>query len=69
MKRRGLFFIGLISAIITTISLNIAFGRPDYYEHRSYHRIHSCDRNQYHRDDERSKRDHQQYKDSTISNY
>jgi len=69
MKRRGLFFIGLTSAIITIVSLNIAFGRPGYDERRSYHRMHSCDRRQDQRDDERSKRDQQQYNDSTKNNY
>jgi hypothetical protein len=69
MKRGGLFFIGLISAIITIVSLNIAFGRRGYDEHRSYHRMHSCDRKQDYHNDERSKKDQHQYNDSTTSNY
>ena len=44
MKRRRLFFIGLISAITTIISLNIAFGRSGYYNHSHsyYGRYYHC---------------------------
>lgn len=43
MKRGSLFFIGLISAIATIVSLNFAFGRQGFYNdyypyhHRYYH--------------------------------
>jgi hypothetical protein len=70
MKRGGLFFIGLISAIATIISLNVAFGRSGYYNERYpyYSRFHHCD-GRYDRYDERSKHDHDLRSDSTISNY
>ncbi|MBV9961843.1 MAG: hypothetical protein JO072_06305 [Parafilimonas sp.] len=34
MKKGGVFFIGLASAIATIISLNVAFGRSGYYYER-----------------------------------
>jgi hypothetical protein len=70
MKRGGLFFIGLISAIATIISLNVAFGRSGYYyeKYPYYNRFHHCD-GRYDRDDERSKHDHDLRRDSTTSNY
>jgi len=72
MKRRGgLFFIGLISAITTIISLNIAFGRSGYYYDRNpyYSRYHHCDE-KYDRDhDERPEQDHNRRNDSTNNNY
>ena len=42
MRRGSLFFIALLSAIITFISLNIPFGRPGYYYERYpyFHRYH-----------------------------
>jgi len=69
MKRRGLFFIGLISAIITIVSLNLAFGRSGHYRHPGYYeRGYHCDRKHYN-DIDRSKKDHTPYRDSTTSNY
>ena len=69
MKRGGLFFIGLISAIATIISLNIAFGRPGYYSHYPYYnRFHHCDERHDRNYDERSKKDHG-YKSDSTSNY
>jgi hypothetical protein len=72
MKRGGLFFIGLISAIATIISLNIAFGRSAFYDHYKYYdRYHHC----YHkyddrfRDDKNSNDDRRKGIDSTKSNY
>ena len=67
--RRSLFFIGLISAIITVISLNVALGRPGYYAERYpyYNRYHNCDDRYDKRNDDQRQRDHQQ-RDST-SNY
>lgn len=71
MKRGGLFFIGLLSAIITIISLNIAFGRSgyyydrySYYNHYNHHRCYDgYDRDHY-------ERQHQHERaDSTNSNY
>jgi hypothetical protein len=72
MKRRGgLFFIGLISAIATIISLNIAFGRSGYYYERYpyYNRYHHCDERYDRNRDERSKQDHDRRSDSTNGNY
>lgn len=68
--RRSLFFIGLISAIITVISLNVALGRSGYYYDRYpyYSRYHNCDDKYNGRYDERNKGDHQR-RDSTNSNY
>lgn len=66
MRRGSLFFIGLISAIVTIVSLNFAFGRPGYYYDRSsyYGRYHHCDNryndeqhNNRNQRDERSKTD------------
>jgi hypothetical protein len=37
MKRGSLFFIGLISAIITIISLNFALGNSWHYNRYSYY--------------------------------
>lgn len=37
MKKGSLFFIGLISAIITIISLNFAFGSSWHYNRYSYY--------------------------------
>ena len=69
MKRGGLFFIGLVSAIATIISLNIAFGRPGYYSRYPYYnRFHHCDERFNRNYDERSKQDHRDKSDST-SNY
>jgi hypothetical protein len=73
MKRGGLFFIGLISAIITIISLNVALGRSGYYYERYpfYNRYHHCNSrydNRY-RDDENNHDERQQRTDSTNSNY
>ena len=74
MKRRGsLFFIGLISAIATIISLNVAFGRSGFYNdrypyHNHYYHHRCYDRN----DRDRYERDHEnqhQQSDSTHSNY
>ena len=68
MKRGGLFFIGLISAIATIVSLNVAFGRSGYYYDRYpyYNHYHHCDE-RYDRNDARSK--HDQHGDSTTTNY
>lgn len=55
MRRGSLFFIGLIAAVITIISLNMAFGRPGYYQNRfsRYERFHHCDGHHYnHRNDD-----------------
>ena len=70
MKRGGLFFIGLVSAIATIISLNIAFGRSGYYYDRYpyYHRFHPCDERYDRNYDNRSMRDRREKSDST-SNY
>ena len=38
MKRGSLFFIGLISAIVTIIGLNFAFGNN--YNHHAFYRDH-----------------------------
>lgn len=71
MKRGGLFFIGLISAIATIISLNVAFGRSGYHYDRYsyYNRFHRCDGRHDRNYDERSKHDRDQRSDSTNSNY
>lgn len=68
-RRRSIFFIGLISAIITLVSLNFAFGRSGYYSERYpyYSRYHNCDGRYDWRYDDKRQRDHQR-KDS-ISNY
>ena len=68
MKRGGLFFIGLISAIATIISLNVAFGRQGFYYKRYsyYNRFHNCDE-PYDRNYERSK--HDNLRSDSTSNY
>lgn len=70
MKRGSLFFIGLISAIVTVLSLNFAFGRSwRYYERYPYYsRYHNCDERYDRRYDDRQERNHQR-SDSSISNY
>ena len=73
MKRGSLFFIGLISAIITIISLNVAFGRSGYYNerHSYFGHYHHCD-NRYdnrYRDDKNHQDERQQRTDSLHSNY
>lgn len=72
MRRGSLFFIGLLSAIVTITSLNIAFGRSGYYHDRYNHygRFHDCDS----RYDERyynnkRERDKEQKTDSLNNNY
>ena len=69
MKRGGLFFIGLLSAIATIISLNIAFGRSAYYYDRYpyYNRFHHCYDRHDHYNNERSKNNERN--DSANSNY
>jgi hypothetical protein len=71
MKRGGLFFIGLLSAIATIVSLNIAFGRSGYYYERYpyYNRYHHCNDRYYRNHDERSKQYHDRQSDSTKTNY
>jgi len=71
MKRGGLFFIGLLSAIATIVSLNIAFGRSGYYYERYpyYNRYHHCDKRYDRTRDERSRQDHDRQSDSTKTNY
>ena len=63
MKRGGLFFIGLLSAIVTIVSLNIAFGRSGFYNERDayFSRYHHCG--------DMYDRDHKNNNDSTSSNY
>ena len=70
MRRGSLFFIGLISAIVTIISLNVAFGRSGYYYDRYpyYNRFHHCDGRYDRSNNERSKHDRDQHSDSTGSN-
>jgi hypothetical protein len=70
MKRGGLFFIELISAIATIISLNIAFGRSGFYNDRYpyYNRFHRCD-DRYDRRYDEQKRNSEMNKDSLNSNY
>lgn len=67
MKRGNLFFIGLLSAVTTFISLTYALGRPGFYNNRYhyYNRYHHC----YDNYDDRIYRNHQPYNDSTNSNY
>ncbi|MFT4156014.1 hypothetical protein [Parafilimonas sp.] len=72
MRRGGLFFIGLISAVITIISLNMAFGRPGYYHNRfeRYERFHRCEGHYYdHRynDDKNLQNKNKQGRDSGYS--
>jgi hypothetical protein len=71
MRRGSLFFIGLISAIATIISLNIAFGRSGYYNERYpyYSHYHHCHERYNHYNDQKTKPDHQLKTDSTNSNY
>lgn len=71
MKRGSLFFIGLVSAIITVISLNYAFGRSAYYNDRYpyFNRYHRCYDERYNRrNDGRQQRNNQRI-DSTTGNY
>lgn len=67
MKRGSLFFIALLTAIITFTGLNYALGRPGYYYDRyNYHNHHHCDNRYDRRYDERD--NHDKYNDSAISN-
>ena len=66
MKRGSLFFIGLLSAIITIISLNFAFGRSWHYNHYPYYARHHCYNERY----DRGYNEQQNLnRDSTRSNY
>lgn len=69
MKRGGLFLIGLLSAIITIISLNFAFGRPwSYYNHYAFRRhYYNYDNRCY--DGNHYKNHSQQKQDSSTGNY
>lgn len=73
MRRGRLFFIGLLSAIITIVSLNIAFGRPGYYNRHfnRYERFHRCEEryNDNRRDDKKLQHENNQNKDSLNNNY
>lgn len=66
MKRGSLFFIGLISAIITVIGLNFTFGSSWHYNRYPYYW-------RYHSHNERYDRWHEQNQnlknDSTHNNY
>ena len=71
MKRGRLFFIGLLSAIITIISLNLALGSRwngyrNYY-HNGYH--HCYNKNDDHNYDKEDHRQPQSKADSSNSNY
>lgn len=69
MKRGGLFLIGLLSAVITVISLNAAFGRSyNYYNHyNSYHHCHNFYDNRYHNKNHTQQK--QMQPDSSTVNY
>ena len=68
MRRGNLFFVALISATITFISLNMVFGRPGYYYERypHYNRYHHYYDRQYDKDYQRN---HESKNDSVNSNY
>jgi hypothetical protein len=73
MRRGSLFFIGVLSTIVTIISLNVAFGSPGYFNERYpfYNRYHHCNSrydDRYH-DDKKYNDEKQQTIDSTNSNY
>ncbi|MEP6684522.1 MAG: hypothetical protein ABJA35_14730 [Parafilimonas sp.] len=74
MRRGNLFFIGVISTVVTIISLNVAFGKSGYYnEHYPfYNRYHNnCNSryNERYRDGKKYNDEKQQRIDSTNSNY
>jgi hypothetical protein len=67
--RGGLFFIGLLSAIITIISLNVAFGRSWNYNHYGYgHRYNHCD-DRYNKNHNQTQHDKNVQADSSTRNY
>ena len=66
MKRGSLFFIGLISAIITIISLNYAFGSSLHYNRYPYYCRHRY-RND--RNDRWQEQNENLKNDSTQNNY
>jgi hypothetical protein len=67
--RGGLFFIGLLSAIITIISLNVAFGRSWNYNHYGYgHRYYHCD-DRYNKNHNHTQHDKNAQADSSTHNY
>ena len=66
MRRGRLFIIGLISAIVTIVSLNIAFGRPPFYD-RYRHCDYRYDR--HYRDDKNYQNEGRRQTDSLNSNY
>jgi hypothetical protein len=72
MRRGRLFFIGLLSAIVTIVSLNIALGRPGYYYkgHSFYNRYHHCyGYDRHYRDDKNYQNEKRRQADSSNSNY
>lgn len=73
MRRGRLFFIGLLSAIVTIVSLSIAFGRPGYYYegHSFYNRYHRCNYrdDRHYGDDKDHQNEKRQQSDSLNSNY
>jgi hypothetical protein len=66
MKRGSLFFIGLLSAIITIVSLNFALGSSWHYNRYSYYCRHHHYNERY---DRRSEQDQNLNSDSTNNNY
>jgi hypothetical protein len=66
MKRGRLFFIGLLSAIITIISLNFALGRSWHYNRYPYYSHHHCYNERYDRMHEKKENLNS---DSARSNY
>jgi len=73
MRRGNLFFIGVISAVATIISLNVALGRSGYYNERYpfYNRYHHCNfsHDNRFRDEKKSNQESKRRLDSTNSNY
>jgi hypothetical protein len=70
MKRGAFFFIALISAIATIISLNIVFGRTGYYSERySYYSLYHHCNERYNRDNDKNSKQNSSRTDSTNSNY
>ena len=66
MRRGGLFFIGLISAIVTIVSLNMTLGRSPFYD-RYHHCNYGYDR--HYRTNKSYQNEKHRQTDSLNSNY
>lgn len=70
MNRGSLLLIGVLSAIITIISLNVAFDRSLNYKGYGFsHHYYRCDNNNYRNDNHKNRNDKNAAADSSTRNY